>query len=263
MIHKLIAKKGKEKITMLTCYDYLTARILEETEIDIILVGDSLGTVIKGEKTTLSVTMDEMIYHTRVVRKGAPDSFIVADMPFLSYGTSVEESVVNAGRLIKETGANAVKLEGGKEFSEVVEAMTKIGIPVMGHIGLKPQSVNIYGYRVAGKTDQEVEKLLDDALALEEAGVFSIVLECIAEETAKVITESVKIPTLGIGAGRFTDGQVLVITDVLGLDNERKYKHNKTYVNLYKIVRKAVKKYIKDVKDGKFPSEENVFHRQI
>ncbi|MGC8766043.1 MAG: 3-methyl-2-oxobutanoate hydroxymethyltransferase [Brevinematia bacterium] len=263
MIHKIIAKKGKEKITMLTCYDFLTAKILEDAGIDIILVGDSLGTVIKGEKNTLNVTMEEMIYHLKIVRKGASNSIIVADMPFLSYGTSKEESVKNAGRLIKETGANAVKLEGGKELSEVVRAMTTIGIPVMGHIGLKPQSVNIYGYRVAGKTDEEVKKLLEDAKALEEAGAFSIVIEETTEEAAKAITESIKIPTIGIGAGRFTDGQVLVITDMLGMEKDKSYKHNKAYTNLYEIIRKAVSEYISEVKKGNFPSEENVFHGQV
>lgn len=262
MIHKLIAKKGKEKITMLTCYNFITAKILEEVGVDIILVGDSLGTVVKGEKTTLSVTMEEMIYHSKIVRRGAPDSFIVADMPFLSYGTSIEESVKNAGRLLKETAVNAVKLEGGCELAPTIRAMTTIGIPVMGHIGLKPQSVNISGYRVAGKTDDEVAKLVEDAVALEEAGVFSIVIEVTTEEATKIITESVKVPTIGIGAGRFTDGQVLVITDMLGMERDKKYKHNKVYANLYEIIKNSVSQYIDEVKKGEFPSEENIFHRQ-
>lgn len=261
MIHRIVNKKGKEKIVMLTCYDYLTAKILSETNIDLILVGDSLGTVIKGEKTTLSVTIEEVIYHTRNVRKGAPDSIIVADMPFLSYGTSIEESVKNAGRLMKEAGANAVKLEGGKELAHFISAMTNIGIPVMGHIGLKPQSINLYGYKIAGKTEEEIRLLLEDAKALENAGVFSIVIEGTTEEAAKIITENVKIPTIGIGAGRYTDGQVLVVTDLLGMDKDVTYKHNKKYANLYDIVKNAVNNYTDEVKKGIFPSEDNIFHK--
>lgn len=261
MIHKIVNKKGKEKIVMLTCYDYLTAKILSETNIDLILVGDSLGTVIKGEKTTLSVTVEEVIYHTRIVRKGAPDAIIVADMPFLSYGTSVEESVKNAGRLMKEGGANAVKLEGGKELAHFVGAMTNVGIPVMGHIGLKPQSINLYGYKIAGKTEDEIKSLIEDAKALENAGVFSIVIEGTTEEAAKIITENVKIPTIGIGAGRYTDGQVLVITDMLGMDKDVNYKHNKKYTNLYEIIKNAVGNYADEVKKGLFPSEDNIFHK--
>ncbi len=261
MIHKIVAKKGKEKITMLTCYDYLMAKIIAETDIDIILVGDSLGTVIKGEKNTLSVTIEEVIYHLKNVRRGAPDKIIVGDMPFLSYGTSIDESVKNAGRLIKEGLANAIKLEGGKEIAPLVKAMTNIGIPVMGHIGLKPQSVNIYGYKIAGKTEDEIKSLIEDAKALEESGAFSIVIEGTTEEAAKAITESINTPTIGIGAGRYTDGQVLVITDMLGMDKEATYKHNKKYINLYRIIKKAIKNYSLEVKSGKFPEEENIFHR--
>ncbi len=261
MIHKILSKKGKEKIAMITCYDYLTAKIISETTIDIILVGDSLGTVVKGEKTTLSVTLEEVIYHTKNVRKGAPDSIIVADMPFLSYGTYIEEGVRNAGRLIKEGGANAIKLEGGKELFLLVKSMVTIGIPVMGHIGLKPQSINIYGYKIAGKTEENINLLLEDAKALEEAGVFSIVIEGTTEEAAKIITESVKIPTIGIGAGRYTDGQVLVVTDMLGMDKEVDYKHNKRYANLYEVIKNAINNYTDEVKKGLFPSEDNVFHK--
>jgi len=263
MVSKIISKKGREKIVMLTCYNYTMAKILEEVGVDIILVGDSLGTVEKGEKNTLGVTIEEVIYHTKNVRRGAQNSFIVADMPFLSYSvTNIDEGVRNAGRLIKEGGANAVKLEGGKEFKDLIASMTAIGIPVMGHIGLKPQSVNLYGYRVAGKTEKEFEELLQDARAIEEAGAFALVLECTTEEASKAITESIKIPTIGIGAGRFVDGQVLVLTDMLGMERDKKYKHNKVYVNLYEIILGAVRSFVDDTKKGIFPSEEQTFHQE-
>ena len=261
-VSKILAKKGKEKIVMLTCYDALSARILEEAGVDIILVGDSLGTVIMGYNSTIPVTIEDVIHHTKAVRIGAPDSFVVTDMPFLSYGASIEDSVKNAGRMLKETGANAVKLEGGSLIAPFIQAMTAIGIPVMGHIGLKPQSVNLTGYRVAGKTDQETESLLLDARAVQEAGAFAIVLEGTTTEAAKAITEFISIPTIGIGAGKETDGQVLVLPDLLGIDPDAKFKHNRAYANLYRVMKRAVKNYSKDVRDNVFPSENETFHQK-
>ncbi len=258
---KIISMKGKEKITMLTAYDYLTAKILEEAGIDIILVGDSLGNVIMGYDNTIPVTVEDVIHHTKAVRQGAKQSMIIADMPFLSYGVSIEDSVYQAGRIMKETGANAVKLEGGVEFEEIVHAMVKIGIPVMGHIGLKPQSVNKTGFKIAGKTDKEIENLIKDAQSIEKAGGFSIIIEETTEEAAKAVTESVSIPTVGIGAGKYTDGQVLVITDMLGLNKDFKSKHTKVYANLNRIIKKAVKTYQGEVKGGSFPEEEQSFHK--
>lgn len=261
-VAKIIAAKGSEKLTMLTAYDALTAAVLESCGVDMILVGDSLGTAIMGYKSTLPVTLDDVIHHTIAVRNGAPSSFVIGDMPFLSYGTSVEESVKNAGLLVKLTGANAVKLEGGKEFAALVKAITDIGVPVMGHIGLKPQSINKSGYKIAGKTSNETESLVEDALVLEKAGAFAIVIEGTTEEASKIITERVSIPTIGIGAGKYTDGQVLVVTDMLGLDPNAHFKHNKMYVNLNRHIKKAVKSYVAEVKSGAFPAEEQTFHQK-
>jgi 3-methyl-2-oxobutanoate hydroxymethyltransferase len=261
-VAKIVKMKGKQKIVMLTAYDRPTAAILEACGVDMILVGDSLGTAVMGYSTTVPVTMEECIHHCRAVRNGAPESIVVADMPFLSYGVSVEEGVRNAGRLLKETGANAVKLEGGKVFAESVKRMTDIGIPVMGHIGLKPQSENLVGHRVAGRTDRETEDLVEDARALEAAGVFSIVLEGTVEEAAKAVTESVSVPTIGIGAGRFTDGQVLVVTDMLGFDPKANFRHNRRYADLHSVISGAVKAYADDVRKGSFPGEENLFRRE-
>jgi 3-methyl-2-oxobutanoate hydroxymethyltransferase len=259
---KIRSFKNREKLVMLTAYDALTARILADLKIDIILVGDSLGMAFSGHNSTLPVTLDELIYHVMAVRRGAPDSFIVADMPFLSYGVSIEESVRNAGKCLKEAMADAVKLEGGSVMAPTVSAMTKIGIPVMGHIGLKPQSLRRYGHRIMGKTISETEELIKDAAALQDAGAFSIVLEGTTEEAARDITEKLTVPTIGIGAGRYTDGQVLVITDMLGLDRETDFRHNKKFADLYGAVSSAVKSYIAEVKDGLFPAEVNVFHRE-
>lgn len=261
-VAKIVKLKGKQKIVMLTAYDHPTAVILEACGVDMILVGDSLGTAVMGYPTTVPVTMEECIHHLRAVRSGAPNSFIVADMPFLSYGVSVEEGVRSAGRLLKETGANAVKLEGGAVFAETIRRMGDIGIPVMGHIGLRPQSVHLAGLRVAGKTAAETEALVSDARALEAAGVFSLVLEGATEEAAKAVTESISVPTIGIGAGRYTDGQVLVINDMLGLDPAANFRHNRRYADLHSVVTSAVKAYSEDVRKGSFPGEENLFHRE-
>jgi 3-methyl-2-oxobutanoate hydroxymethyltransferase len=259
-INKIRNRKGKEKITMLTVYDCLTAKILYDAGIDILLVGDSLGNVIMGFDNTLPVTMEIMVHHVKAVRNGAPDAFIVADMPFLSYGTSIEESVKNAGRFMQECGANAVKLEGGAEFADIIAAINKVGIPVMGHIGFKPQSINKSGLKIAGKNNEEVNSLIKDAQTLEKAGIFSIVIEETTEEAARMITESITIPTIGIGAGKFTDGQVLVVTDMLGLDKNLNLKHNKRFANMNRSIKKAVSSYIQEVQSGTFPAEENTFH---
>lgn len=258
-VSKIISTKNKSKLTVLTAYDYSIAKILAEANIDIILVGDSLGTVVMGYPHTLPVSVNDIIHHTKAVRNGAPKTFIVSDMPFGSYGISIEESVHNASRIVKLGGCNAIKLEGGKEFSETISAITKIGIPVMGHIGLKPQSVLKDGFKIAGKTKPQTDSLIEDAKALEKAGAFAIVIEVTTETAAKAITESINIPTIGIGAGRFTDGQVLVINDMLGMDKDTNFKHNKQYVNLHDSILDATKSYIKEVKSGEFPTNEQSF----
>ena len=249
-------KKGKEKITMLTSYDYCFAKIVDEAGIDIILVGDSLGMVFAGEENTLSVTLDQMIYHTKAVKKGVKNALVVIDMPFLTYHVSIEKSIENCGRALKESGAEAVKIEGGENVSPTIEAITKAGIPVMGHIGLTPQYIHQLG---GFKVQKEKEKLLNDAKAVESAGAFSIVLECIPESIAKEITESLSIPTIGIGAGRYCDGQVLVINDMLGLFDRFLPKFVKKYSNLKEQSLKAISEFIDEVKSGKFPSEEHIF----
>ncbi len=250
-------KKDKnEKIIMLTSYDYCFARIVDEAGIDIILVGDSLGMVFAGEENTLSVTLDQMIYHTKAVKKAVKNAFVVIDMPFLTYHVSIEKSIENAGKAIKESGAEAVKIEGGINVSSTIEALTRAGIPVMAHIGLTPQYIHQLG---GFKIQKEKEKLLKDAKAVEDAGAFSIVLECIPEEIAKEITESLTIPTIGIGAGRYCDGQVLVINDMLGLFDRFLPKFVKKYADLKKEAMNAINEFINEVKNGKFPTEEHIF----
>lgn len=253
-------KKSKEKITMLTCYDYSLATILNETDIDAILVGDSLGMTFQGNEDTLSVTIDEMIYHTKAVKKGAKDKFIISDMPFLSYHVSIEDSIKNAGRIIKEGGAQAVKLEGGREIIDKIKALVDAKIPVMGHLGLTPQSINIFGsYKVQGKELEDAKRIIEDAISLEKAGVFAIVLECIPEKIATLITQKLKIVTIGIGAGRFTDGQILVINDMLGFFKNFTPKFVKKFIELSSIVKNGVNEYIDEVKNNTFPSEEHIF----
>ena len=255
-------KKRGEKITMLTSYDSLFTRLIDKSEIDMILVGDSLGMVVQGHNDTLSVTLDEMIYHTKIVVRNSNYPLIVADMPFMTYQTNTYDAVVNAGRLIKESGANAVKIEGGAEFSDTIKALVKASIPVVGHIGLMPQSVNqIGGFKVQGKSKKRQEKMIEDAKKLEEAGAFAIVLEAIPYELAKEITQSVSIPTIGIGAGNATDGQVLVIYDLLGGDSSFNPKFLKKYLNLEELVGNALNEYKKDVKKGNFPAIENTFFK--
>ena len=252
--------KGKKLITALTAYDFLTARIIDEAGIDIILVGDSVGTTVQGLSSTIPVKMEEMLYHTRIVHRAVKRALLVGDMPFLSYQTSESDAIKNAGLLLKE-GAEAVKLEGGVAVASTVEKLVSSGIPVMGHIGLTPQSINIFGgYKIQGKTESKAEGLVNDALALEQAGVFSIVLEGMPEETAKEVSEAIKVPTIGIGAGRYCDGQILVITDILGMDPTFTPRFVKKYKNLYGEIEDAVKEYISDIENKRFPSEENVFH---
>ena len=252
-------KNRKESISVITCYDYSFARILDKSSIDMILVGDSAGMVFAGHPSTIPCTMDEMIYHARSVRRGS-SKFIVADMPFMSYQPSERDGILNAGRFLKEAGVNAVKIEGGSESAPLIEKITKASVPVMGHIGLQPQSVNMTGgYRIQGKTPEDAERILNDALALEAAGVFSIVTELIPEELGRKISNALKIPVIGIGAGRYTDGQVLVINDMLGCDGGYNPKYLKKYADLESIILEAAERYSSDVKKGFYPEENNVF----
>jgi len=254
-------KQDGEKITMLTAYDYPFARILDGAGVDILLVGDSVGSVVAGYDTTLPVTVDEMIYHTKMVTRAAQRALVVIDMPFMSYQVSVEEAVRNAGRMIKDSGAEAVKLEGGQNQFDAIRAITRMDIPVMGHIGLTPQSVHAMGgYKVQGKADTARQKVMDDALAVQEAGAFSVVLEGIPLSLAQEITDKLNIPTIGIGAGIHCDGQVLVIHDLVGLFDKKRPKFVKQYVNLWDIITKAVQDYCKEVKEGAFPTDAHSFH---
>lgn len=254
------AKNKGEKLTMLTAYDYSTAKLVDETGINSILVGDSLGMVCLGYKDTLSVTMEEMIHHIKAVSRGTVNALVVGDMPFMSYQTSIYDAVKNAGRLIKEGGAGAVKLEGGADVCEQIEAIVKAQIPVMGHIGLTPQSVNMLGgFKVQGKTEKEGKRIIEEAKKIEEAGAFALVLECVPEKLAKIITEEISIPTIGIGAGTFCDGQILVYQDMLGMFTDYTPKFVKKYADVGTIMRKAFQEYIKEVQEGIFPSEEHCF----
>jgi len=256
-------KKSKENnipISMITCYDFAFAKIIEQTDIDVILVGDSLGNVIAGYSSTIPVTVDQMIYHSEIVRRGAPTKFLVADMPFMSYHVSVEDSLRNAGKIMKETGANAVKLEGGEDFRHIVEAFVRASIPVMGHLGLTPQSVHkLGGYTVQGREEDKRKKLIEDARILEEAGAFALVLEKVPESLAKEISETISVPTIGIGAGRYCNGQVLVLNDLLGLDDSFHPKFLKKYANLFETSKNALNDYAREVKENQFPSADNVY----
>ncbi|HZJ84194.1 MAG TPA: 3-methyl-2-oxobutanoate hydroxymethyltransferase [Syntrophomonadaceae bacterium] len=250
----------KEKITMLTSYDYSMASLVETAGIDMILVGDSLGNVMLGYKDTLAVTVDDIVHHTRAVVRATDNTMVVADMPFLSYHISYEEAVRNAGRLIQEGGAQAVKLEGGTERIGTVKAIIDAQIPVMGHIGLTPQSVNQFGgFKVQGKDEKTARKLIDDAKAMEEAGVFALVLECVPTALAQRVTAEINIPTIGIGAGPYCDGQVLVINDMLGMFRGHIPKFVKKYANLEPIIIEALQAYKKEVEAGEFPGPEHGF----
>ncbi|NRT75714.1 3-methyl-2-oxobutanoate hydroxymethyltransferase [Clostridium beijerinckii] len=254
------AKEEKRRLSMLTAYDYSMAKIIDESGVNGILIGDSLGMVIKGEEDTLAVTMDEIIYHTKAVKKGAKNALIVSDMPFLSYHVSIEQAVLNAGRLIKEGGANAVKLEGGANVAAQIKAIVAAQIPVMGHIGLTPQSVNAFGgFKVQGKSEAAAKQLIDDAVLIEKAGAFSIVLEGIPEKVAELITNAVSIPTIGIGAGKYCDGQILVYQDMLGMFNDFVPKFVKQYANVGNVMREAISSYVKEVQAGDFPEEKHTF----
>ena len=250
-------KRAGERIPCITAYDFPMARLADQAGIPLILVGDSLGNVVLGYDTTVPVTMDDMIHHTKAVARGASNALIVADMPFMSYQVSVDEAVRNAGRLMQEAGAHAVKLEGGKQVAEAVKRMTGAGIPVLGHLGLTPQSVNqLGGFRVQGKTVAEAQRLIDDADALQEAGVFGIVLEAIPGPLAEAITKRLTVPTIGIGAGAGCDGQIQVLHDVLGLGT-RKPKHAKRYANLDEVIGGALSAYAGEVSDGRFPTADH------
>lgn len=253
-------KRESQKITMLTAYDYPFARIVDEAGIDAILVGDSLGMVVQGLDNTLPVTMDEMIYHTRMVTRAVNNSMVIGDMPFMSYQTGIEDAVRNAGRFLKEAGASAVKMEGGSEVAGHIRAMTKADIPVMAHIGLTPQSIHrMGGYKVQGKTDEAAEKLLEEARIVEDSGAFSLILEAIPLGLAKKVTGELSIPTIGIGAGPYCDGQVLVLHDVIGMFERFVPKFVKRYATLKDDALKAVRSYREEVESGIFPSEEQSF----
>ncbi|MDA8234823.1 MAG: 3-methyl-2-oxobutanoate hydroxymethyltransferase [Clostridia bacterium] len=253
-------KEEGQKITVLTAYDYSMAKILDEAEIDVLLVGDSLGMVMLGYDSTLPVTMEEMLHHVKAVTRAASRSMVIADMPFLSYHLGLIESLRNAGRLIQEGGVQAVKLEGGQEVAETVAAMVKAGIPVMGHLGLTPQQVNqLGGYFVQGKDEGAARKILDDALALEEAGVFSIVLECVPAPVAELITAKVKVPTIGIGAGPHCDGQVLVTHDILGLYNDITPKFVKQFASVHELIKQGLQQYKDEVRKGIFPESRHSY----
>ena len=253
-------KNSGDKISMVTAYDYSTARLVDESGIDSILVGDSLGMVMLGYPDTLSVTMEDMIHHCSAVVRGAKNALVICDMPFMSYQTSVYDAVKNAGRLIKEGKAAAVKLEGGAEFAEHIKAIVNASIPVCGHLGMTPQSVNAFGgFKVQGKTVEAAKKLITDALALEQAGVFAIVLECVPAELAEYISKLLTIPTIGIGAGVGCDGQVLVYQDLTGIFNDFTPKFVKRYMNAGEMIRNAFVDYNYEVKHGKFPTAEHSF----
>lgn len=252
------AKENGEKLTMLTAYDYSTAKLVDEAGIDSILVGDSLGNVILGYEDTISVTMEDMIHHGAAVARGAKEALVVIDMPFMSYQASVLEAVVNAGRLMKEGRANAVKLEGGKSVCPQIEAITAAGIPVVAHLGLTPQSINAFGgYKVQGKNEEAAQKLIDDAMAVQEAGAFALVLECVPTKLANMITKKLSIPTIGIGAGDGCDGQVLVYQDMLGMFTDYVPKFVKQFAQVGDMMKKAFADYKKEVSDGTFPAEAN------
>lgn len=254
------AKTEVGKLTMLTAYDYSTAKMIDECGINGILVGDSLGMVCLGYKDTLSVTMEDMIHHIKAVSRGSKNALIVGDMPFMSYQTSVYDALVNAGRLIKEGGAEAVKLEGGASVCKQIEAIVNAQIPVMGHIGLTPQSINVFGgFKVQGKDESVAIKLIEDAKKIEAAGAFAIVLECVPAKLAEIITKSVSIPTIGIGAGADCDGQILVYQDMLGMFSNISPKFVKKFAEVGESMKNGFKKYIEEVNNGVFPSQEHTF----
>ncbi|NMM61674.1 3-methyl-2-oxobutanoate hydroxymethyltransferase [Clostridium sp. P21] len=254
------AKINKENLTMLTAYDYSTAKLMDSTGINGILVGDSLGMVCLGYEDTLSVTMEDMLHHTAAVKRGVKNALVVGDMPFMSYQASVYDAVKNAGRFIKEAHADAIKLEGGADVSEQIKAIVKAQIPVMGHLGLTPQSVNMFGgFKIQGKALDDAKKIIEDAKRLEDAGAFSIVLEGIPSDLGKIITETISIPTIGIGAGKYCDGQILVYQDMLGMFSDFTPKFVKKFANTGDIMKEGINKYIEEVNKGDFPAKEHCF----
>ena len=258
-VRDILTKKGTAKISVITAYDYTTALLCDKAGVDILLVGDSAGMVVLGYQSTIPVTMEQMCIFTEAVSRGRQNAMVVADMPFMSYQASQDQAIENAGRLIK-SGADAVKLEGGREVSETVKDIVEVGIPVMGHIGLQPQTTVLQeGYKVQAKTKDSALKLIDAAKSLEEAGAFSIALEMVTQEVAKIITESIKIPTIGIGSGLDCDGQVLVFHDVVGLYDKIKPKFVRRYMELSQEIVKAITAYKNDVTSGKFPAKEHSF----
>ena len=259
-VSELLGRKGILPVSMLTAYDYHTAAIVDEAGIDMILVGDSLGNVMLGYENTLAVTVEDMIHHGKAVCRGAKNAFVVIDMPFMSYQTSVYDAVTNAGRIMKETNCQAVKMEGGAEYADRIKAIVQAGIPVVAHIGLTPQSVNtLGGYKVQGKSVEAAQKILDDAKAVVEAGAFAVTLECVPEALAKKVTESIDAITIGIGAGRYCDGQVLVYQDMLGYTEGFSPKFVKKYANLHDIMLKAFREYKSECEQRIFPSDNHVF----
>ncbi len=256
----IMAEKGRRKLVTLTAYDYTTARLIDRSGIEIILVGDSLAMTMLGHKTTLPVTVDEMLHHTRAVTRGVSQALVVADMPFMSYQAGDDPAMINAGRFLKEAGAGAVKLEGGSIRAPLITRMVSNGIPVMGHIGLTPQSIcEMGGYKVQGRDSQKADELLKDAAAIAEAGAFAIVLECIPKALAGKITDAIGIPTIGIGAGPLCDGQVLVVHDMLGAYDEISPRFIRRYANLGDIMTDAFKKYAGEVRNGEFPGPEHSY----
>ncbi len=254
-------KERGEKIVCLTAYDYCFARILDESGIDLLLVGDSLGSVVQGHDSTLPVTVDDIIYHTRAVIRGRRRALVVSDMPFMTFQLGVDEARRNAGRLIQEGGAESVKLEGGVTQAATIEALVKMGVPVMGHVGLTPQSVHQFGgYRIQGRGEADARAILDDAIAVEQSGAFAVVLEGIPVQLAREITQRVSIPTIGIGAGTHCDGQILVVHDMLGLFDDFTPKFVKRYANLKETIGGAVRNYMEEVRTAAFPAEEHTFH---
>jgi 3-methyl-2-oxobutanoate hydroxymethyltransferase len=253
-------KKNNEKIAMLTAYDYPSAKQAEEANVDVILVGDSLGMVVLGYESTIPVTVDDMVHHAKAVRRGAKNTFIVVDMPFLSYHLSIKDTLIAAGRIIQETGAHAVKLEGADDVLEHIKALTKAGIPVVAHLGLTPQSVNVLGgYKVQGKQSQAALKLIEDAKKCEEAGAFSIVLECVPKQLSLEISNAISIPTIGIGAGINVDGQVLVYHDIIGYGVDRVPKFVKQYNNIHTQIVEGIQSYVSEVKTLAFPEDQHSF----
>jgi 3-methyl-2-oxobutanoate hydroxymethyltransferase len=254
------AKADRRKLATITCYDSAFARLIDQTAIDLVLVGDSLGNVMLGHDSTIPVTVDDIVHHTAAVARVLTKPFLCSDMPFLSYNLSVEQALTNAGRMVQEGGAQGVKVEGGRSIADKVKAIVGAGIPVLGHLGLTPQSVHATGgYKVQGRGAQAAQALLDDAKALEDAGAFGIVLEMIPAELAGRVTQAVKIPTIGIGAGPKCDGQIIVLHDILGFDENFNPKFLKKYANLGKLIREAVTAYDRDVKSGAFPTDEQSF----